>query len=273
MESTIQKIEDVHEQRESYEESVQTEEKALGREVLPIVYQNIYSCYPDISGVDSDSCIASVTPCDITYMDLYLEDQKCIKFIKKRPLLSCVIIDEFRWDYFKTARKNEALKLLLSFPERVISFNFNNSLRDPINLPTLYLDSIIRLNFRVLNKMRLECFCINFCNLKKFITSFRHVETLCIFLCKLSIPEIPDFTKALSYTNIQKFKLCWSGLPNANNWEENPEELTNLIKGLATSPDLKLSLQEVDLRRCGVDIAMATSLLEGNGFGSVKITI
>ncbi|CAI2377770.1 unnamed protein product [Moneuplotes crassus] len=177
------------------------------------------------------------------------------------------------FELFQNSQKECGLVTIVITSRESQFILFNNSFRDPINLPTCYLDPIIRLNFRVLNKMCLECFCINFRNLKKFITSFRHVETLCILLCKLSIPEIPDFAKALNNTSIQKFKLCWSGLPNASNWVEDPQELTNLIQGLSTSPDLKLSLQEVDLRRCLPNETMARSLLEENGFGSAKVII
>ncbi|CAI2383454.1 unnamed protein product [Moneuplotes crassus] len=134
-----------------------------------------------------------------------------------------------------------------------------------------YLNSLLRVSSKVLQRVTFDSFCIGLPSLKKLVTAYKHARVLRLWDCRLAIPSVPDFSKALTNCQIQKLGLDGSGCSDLSDWENNFHEFKNLVQGLASSPDLRLSLKEVVICNCGVNQIEAKNILEENQLGGVKI--
>ncbi|CAI2371976.1 unnamed protein product [Moneuplotes crassus] len=157
-----------------------------------------------------------------------------------------------------------------SFPDKINILYFKSDYkmdRKRFN----YLNSLVRISSKVLQKASFNSFCIDFPSLKRLVAAYKHVGVLGLWDCTLSIPSVPDFSKALSNCQIQVLDLNCSGGSDCSDWENNFDEFKNLVQGLASSPDLRLSLEEVDICDCLVNKDEAEETFEENQLGRVKI--
>ncbi|CAI2372104.1 unnamed protein product [Moneuplotes crassus] len=134
-----------------------------------------------------------------------------------------------------------------------------------------YLNSLTRLSSKVAHEVRLAHFSISLPQLKRLMAAFRHVRTLRLISCRLSIPSVPDLSKALKNCQIQGIDLDGSGHSDRSDWGNNLNEFDNLVQGLASSPGLRLNLEEVDVSGCGVTQNKVEQLFEENQLGGVNI--
>ncbi|CAI2365148.1 unnamed protein product [Moneuplotes crassus] len=162
--------------------------------------------------------------------------------------------------------------LELSFSQSTNVFYVHASQRKFLNMASC-LNAFTRISWRVLKGMFICWFKISAPQLQKIIASYRHVEDLGICYCKLSLSVVMNFTEALKNFNIKTLSFSYSGRYDYSDWKSNPEELVNLIKGLATSSDLISSLEHFDISYCGISIDKAKRILEENSFGKIQLTL
>mmetsp|Transcript_37541 Transcript_37541/g.37092 ORF Transcript_37541/g.37092 Transcript_37541/m.37092 type:complete len:144 (-) Transcript_37541:14-445(-) len=136
-----------------------------------------------------------------------------------------------------------------------------------------YFDSIIRISHRVCQKISICRFPISQRQFLRLLASYRHVEEFALILCKISMPTIPDFSKALRNTNICKLNLQRSTAKDGTDWGNSIEEFLNLIQGLSTSSHLLMVLQQLDIQGCGIDIDKAQQILTAFRFDKVTLKV
>ncbi|CAI2368926.1 unnamed protein product [Moneuplotes crassus] len=134
-----------------------------------------------------------------------------------------------------------------------------------------YLNFLLRISSKVLQIVSFESFCIGLSSLKRLVAAYKHVGGLRLWDCRLSIPSVPDFSKALSNCQIQELDLYRSRRSYNSDWGDNFNEFKNLVQGLASSPDLRLSLKEVNITHCEVNQDEVEQTFEENRLGGVKI--
>ncbi|CAI2360859.1 unnamed protein product [Moneuplotes crassus] len=74
-----------------------------------------------------------------------------------------------------------------------------------------YLNSLTRLSSKVIQRVTLESFNIGLPQLKRLVAAYKHVRVMGLIQCTLSIPSVPDFSKALTNCQIQELNLEGSG--------------------------------------------------------------
>ncbi|CAI2372432.1 unnamed protein product [Moneuplotes crassus] len=131
--------------------------------------------------------------------------------------------------------------------------------------------SIIGLSSLALKEAGFATFMFNSYQLKRLIASFRHVKSLNINSCKLSIPKPLDFSSSLKNSNITSLSFIGSGNRHKSDWNSNLDQFINLIKGLGSSPDLSKSLQEINIGSWGLGNTEAQQIFTLNNLNNVKI--
>ncbi|CAI2371814.1 unnamed protein product [Moneuplotes crassus] len=134
-----------------------------------------------------------------------------------------------------------------------------------------YLNSLTTLSSKVVREINFSQFSIGLPQLKRLVAAFRHVRTLWLTHCRLSIPSVPDLSKALKNCQIQVIDLEGSGDSDCSDWENNFDEFENLVQGLASSSDLRLSLEEVYVYGCEVTRYKVGQVFEENQLGGVNV--
>ncbi|CAI2370801.1 unnamed protein product [Moneuplotes crassus] len=135
----------------------------------------------------------------------------------------------------------------------------------------IYFNSLARISSKVTQSVTLQWFCLNLHQLKRFVAAYKHVERLEVKSCKLSIPKVPDFSKALQNCKVQIIDLWRTGDYSYSNWRDHLDEFKNLVQGFSTSPDLKLSLREVCIWNCGIKENEAEDIFAENQLEGVKL--
>ncbi|CAI2372239.1 unnamed protein product [Moneuplotes crassus] len=135
-----------------------------------------------------------------------------------------------------------------------------------------YLNLLLGISSKVLQEVSFRSFCIGLPSLKRLVTAYKHARVLRLWDCRLSIPSVPDFSKALTSCQIQELGLDGSGSSDCSDWENNFHEFKNLVQGLASSPDLRVNLKEVVINGCCIKQNKAEQIFEENQLGGVKIT-
>ncbi|CAI2372183.1 unnamed protein product [Moneuplotes crassus] len=134
-----------------------------------------------------------------------------------------------------------------------------------------YFNLLVSHNSKVVRRVEFNRVKLSFRCLKRLIAAYRHVRVLTLSNLKLSIPSVPDFSKALTNCQIKTLILRYSGWSDCSNCRNNRDQFKNLIKGLASSPDLRLSLRMVDIHYCGIYQNDAEEIFTENQLGNVKI--
>ncbi|CAI2371934.1 unnamed protein product [Moneuplotes crassus] len=160
--------------------------------------------------------------------------------------------------------------LTILIPKKTEELNFWSG--DQMDLKRCnYLNSLTRLSSKVVQQVDFEDFSIGLPQLKRLMAAFKHVRALRLQYCRLSIPSVPDFSKALKNFQIKRIYLNGSGASDRSDWENNFDEFENLVQGLASSPDLRLSLKGVSVSDCGVTQNGVEQVFEENQLGEVNI--
>ncbi|CAI2371989.1 unnamed protein product [Moneuplotes crassus] len=157
-----------------------------------------------------------------------------------------------------------------SFPDKTNRFYFHSSSKMKLKRSN-YLNSLLRISSKVLQVVSFYHFCIGLPSLKRLVAAYKHVRVLGLWACTLSIPSAPDFSEVLSNCQIQKLDLSGSGCSYSSDLENNFDEFKNLVQGLVSSPDLRLSLEEVVICDCLINKDEAEETFEENQLGRVKI--
>ncbi|CAI2370071.1 unnamed protein product [Moneuplotes crassus] len=157
-----------------------------------------------------------------------------------------------------------------SFPEQVNNFMFSSGLQENLGKLECF-NCILKISPRICKSVYFDQFIINYHQLKRLISSYKHVRIFTLGCCKLSVPAIADFSKALRHTQIEELRFYDSGDTNYYNWKEYPDQVNNLIKGLGSSPDLRLTLKMVNITGSGISKKVVRKILKESGFGKVNV--
>ncbi|CAI2371931.1 unnamed protein product [Moneuplotes crassus] len=196
-----------------------------------------------------------------------IRDEKLLKSLK---CLKVFDIDCLYLGQIDSKNRRFVNFLQSSFPNKIKKLAFvSNDLMD-LKRPN-YLNFLTRLSSKVAHEVYFRDFRIGLPQLKRLVAAFRHVRTLRLQYCRLSIPSVPDLSKALKNCQIQKIYLFGSGDSDLSDWKSNFDEFVNLVQGLASSPYLRLSLEEVFVNDCGVTQNKVEEVFEENQLGGVKI--
>ncbi|CAI2378263.1 unnamed protein product [Moneuplotes crassus] len=197
----------------------------------------------------------------------------CRDFDLVKLLMPLVHYNVMVIDFYNCSKRNKwILKFLRnSFPNQVYRFVLDSAspFGDSISY---YFGDVIRISSKIQKEILLNKFCISFSQFKRLITAYKHLESVKITSCKLSIPTVADLHLALKNTHIQELDLYFCGAPKLSNWKDNPQEFKNLIKGLSTSEHLKTSLSKLTLKGCYIPHHKAEHLLLNTGFNPKILT-
>ncbi|CAI2371881.1 unnamed protein product [Moneuplotes crassus] len=199
----------------------------------------LYKIHPDGEVVLFDTDFEEVSAYNQLYTEL--DDIRDVKFLKSLKCLKVFDINCFSLYRFASKNRRFVNFLQSSFSNKIKDLGFCSSGQRDLKRSN-YLNSLTGLSSRVVRKVDFRHFRIGLPQLKRLVAAFRHVRTLGLTYCRLSIPSVPDLLKALKNCQIQEIVLEGSGKSDISDWENNFEEFKNLVQGLASSPDLRLSL-------------------------------
>ncbi|CAI2371952.1 unnamed protein product [Moneuplotes crassus] len=229
----------------------------------------LYKVLPDqeFEPLDPDSEEVSKT----SQLNIWLDEVRAGKLLKSLKLLKLFDIDLLRLNEIASKNRRCVLSFLQSsFPNKIKNLYFGSSGQMDLKRSN-YLNSLTRLSSRVVRQVNFDYFSIGLLQLKRLVAAFRHVSTLGLKYCRLSIPSVPDLSKALKNCQIQEIDLEGSGHSGRSDWKNNFDEFENLAQGLASSPDLRLSLEKVFVSFCVVTQNKVEQLFEENQLGGVNI--
>ncbi|CAI2375113.1 unnamed protein product [Moneuplotes crassus] len=206
--------------------------------------------------------------CNLIFYDI----NEMILLMKQLHLLPLVDANIFALENLPKKNKHFHHLLNASFPRSVNKLILNAPLFKSCKI-SYYFANIMQNSFRVCNKIEFDSFILSKNQVKRLIISFKHVKLFTLIRCRISIPEPPDFSKSLKNAQICSINLYSSLKARVNNQEATIELFENLIKGLATSDDLKLALKEMNLTCNGLTKTAAQEILESNGFGHISLTL
>ncbi|CAI2371854.1 unnamed protein product [Moneuplotes crassus] len=266
MESLTTAIEEESTQIISLEKSVLAKTK---KQEVTTCQSILYKVRPDeeIKQLDPDSEKVSQN----SLLNIEVDEIRDEKLLKSLKCLKVFDIDCLYLTQIDSKNRLFVLNFLQSsFPNKIKILDFCCSGLMDLKRSN-YLNSLTRLTSKVVQKISFGNSIIGLPQLKRLVAAFRHVRTLGLVWCRLSIPSVPDLTKALKNCQIQKIYLFGSGDSIRSDWENNFDEFENLVQGLASSPDLRLSLEEVDVRNCCVTQNKVEQVLKENQLGGVNI--
>ncbi|CAI2371493.1 unnamed protein product [Moneuplotes crassus] len=268
MESTTKAIEEENTQIIRLEKSVLAETKEQEVTTCQSILYKILP-YKKVEPPDPDSEEFSANG----WLTMAMYDIGDRQFMKSLKCLKVFDIGYLTLGWIDSKNRSFVLNFLQSsFPNKIKNLYFKSD--DQMDLKrSNYLNSLTRLSSKVVEQVEFQNFSIGPPQLKKLVAAFRHVRTLRLEHCWLSIPRTPDLSKALKNCQIQKISLNGSGHSSRSDWWENYGEFRNLVLGLASSPDLRLSLEEVDVSDCGVMENDAKSFFGGKLFGGVNVIV
>ncbi|CAI2371773.1 unnamed protein product [Moneuplotes crassus] len=266
MESITKATEEENTQIIRLEKSVLAEAK----EQEVITCQSIlYKVRPDEEVEPSDPDSEEVS--ENSRLSIWLDDIREERLLKSLKCLKVFDIDYLELGGIASKNRRFVLNFLQSsFPNKNKNLAFWCSGQMDLKRCN-YLNSLTRHTFKVVRQVDFEYFSIVLPQLKRLVAAFRYVRILGLKWCRLSIPSVPDLSKALKNCQIQEIDLEGSGNSVRSDWENNFDEFKNLVQGLASSPDLKLSFEKAYVRCCGLTQNKVEQVFEEDQLGGVNI--
>ncbi|CAI2371912.1 unnamed protein product [Moneuplotes crassus] len=266
MESIAKVIEEEDTEIISLEKSILAKTK---RQDITRCQSILYNGFPrlkEIKPLVSDSGEASRN----NFLSFYCSDLRDVKLA--RNLKHLKFFDTYRILFVHVDSKNRHFVNFLesSFPNKTNDLGFCSRYGMGLDRSN-YLNPLLRLSSKVVQTVSFRSFTIGLPSLKRLVVAYKHVRVLRLICCKLSIPSVPDFSKALTNCQIQQLDLEGTGTAGLSGCGNNFYLFKNLIQGLASSPDLRLSLKEVVIYKCGVSQSEAEQMFEQNLLEGVKI--
>ncbi|CAI2374034.1 unnamed protein product [Moneuplotes crassus] len=197
------------------------------------------------------------------------EEYQDLNLIKKILFLRYLETNSFHWGGIN---KNKCFKSFFAalFPNKALVLELRG-VQEPLVDISLCFGGIIRNSSRVTKMIIIQTFRINHHQLKRLIASYSHVTIMGLASCKISVPNVLNFTGCLRNSKINKLDLTGSGSLHYSDWKKNTEQFKNLIKGLATYPGMMMSLNKIDITYSTLKVEDARNILTENEFEDTKI--
>ncbi|CAI2371787.1 unnamed protein product [Moneuplotes crassus] len=266
MESTTKAIEEENTQIISLEKSVLAKTK---KQEVTTCQSILFKVLPNSKVEPSDPDSEEVS----RNSELKIELNKIcdVKLLKSLECLKVFDIDWLNLTRIDSKNRRFVLNFLQSsFPNKIKDLAFRSNGEMDLKRGN-YLNSLTTLSSKVVREVYFSKFSIGLPQLKRLVAAFKHVKALGLTCCRLSIPSVPDLSKALKNCQIQEIDLRGSGHSDCSDWKNNFDEFENLVQGLASSPDLRLSLEKVYVYGCGVTQNKVEQVFEENLLGGVNI--
>ncbi|CAI2366737.1 unnamed protein product [Moneuplotes crassus] len=248
-------------------------EKSISDESIQQEYQRCCCIYDNVLSREIEASLPDLESnehCVDHRFNTYIGDPNFIKLAKSLKFLKFFNVKRVSLKISKMRNKHNLNFLDFSLPNKTNELVVYLFPEVKINRGT-YFNSLIMMSSKITCVVDFEFFCLSLRQIKRFMAAYRHVEKLRIWYCKLSIPTVPDFSKALKNCQIQEICLMGTGGKSYSNWGDHPEEFINLIQGFSTSLDLRLSLREVSIWNCKVKQREAEEIFAENQLEGVKV--
>ncbi|CAI2372427.1 unnamed protein product [Moneuplotes crassus] len=159
-----------------------------------------------------------------------------------------------------------------SFPEEVDTLIIRKR-GGKITRMTSYFAEIIKNSPRVLDKFSIQGLKINHRQFKRFLISFSHVNSVVLSFCKISVPQPISFGRVLEDSQIKTLDFFGCGMEEYSDWQNQPEQLRNLMEGLTTYQGLMKTLFTLKIKDCGIEAQNVRNILEESGCNHLFISI
>ncbi|CAI2377494.1 unnamed protein product [Moneuplotes crassus] len=266
MKSIPKTIEEENTDIVSLEKSVLAKTKKLDISRCQSILYKIYPYREEIEPLGSDS---EEVP-ENSQLMIYFSELEDMKFAQSFKKLKFFDINWVNLSFDGSKNKHLVDFLASSFLNKTNCFDFRSMKEMDLNKSN-YLKPLLNLSSKVVQQVTFYNFFIGFSQLKILVAAYKHVREFTLWHCKLSIPRVPNFSKALTNCQIQELNLNESKGSYKNSWENNFDEFKNLIQGLASSPDLRSSLKKVEIYEYGVKKYEAEQIFEENQLGGVEV--
>ncbi|CAI2370363.1 unnamed protein product [Moneuplotes crassus] len=247
------------------EKRIHEESKELDNAVRNSLYFNTYLQEIKIKKSDGDSTADSRGPA--IRIELYSQSDSNFAYHAPSKFFKA---DVFALEITKKQSQSTHNLLASKLPEKINKFSLNIQNVFILN-NSLYFKEVIRISHKILKLIEIFGFRITPPKLRRFFSSFSHVETISLYYCKLPIADATDFSGLLVNTNIWRLILSSIFFVDLNGSESNPKGFATLIKGLATSSDLKSNLQEMFINTNKLTHDEVRTILDSNGFDKVTL--
>ncbi|CAI2368965.1 unnamed protein product [Moneuplotes crassus] len=204
-------------------------------------------------------------------LTIYFNWQIYLQFVKIPNFLGSLKANNLSAFYVKVKNKKISRFFKCSFPQKITALYLSSHQYPPMNISPIF-NSLMRASSKVSQRIGFDRFKFSAHQLKRVIASFKHIKKICFYCCKISVPAVIDFSQILTNTMIKMLAFNRSGGSMYSDWERNPQEFRNLIKGLASSPDFKLSFRRICADNCGIEKNEIWKILNENGFYDINIS-
>ncbi|CAI2377175.1 unnamed protein product [Moneuplotes crassus] len=251
----------------SVEEKVKMKEKEIEFEVFKALWLMIRHEKLETVYLNSVSEIEETSSKSLSFV---LTKKKEIDFIES---LQPFTLPNFKIiNLYKLKEKDKRIKDFLSssFPhkiEKMMAYPFNYA----NHTFSYYFDNIIKISYKVHKQMVLSNFLINVRQFGRLITAYKHVQEFGLTYCILSTPVVPNLSGTMKNARISTIDFSYSGADYTSDWNKNSQEFENLIEGLGSSEDLRLSLKLILLDDCGIQKHNADEILRNNRLSKIFI--
>ncbi|CAI2373702.1 unnamed protein product [Moneuplotes crassus] len=262
-------------QRVSLEKIIELEKKfcettkKLDYKLCTNIYEILFGCILGVAPLDSNSNLYSDEEYFTTDLYIYLSEETDVLFAKAMKAFTFYNIEKITWESLQPNNKHASNFLSIAFPHKANKFCINSNMNKKTNV-SFYLDKIIEISHCVQKKITFRGLNMSISQLKRLISSYRHVSCIELAFCQFSIPEIPNFSYALKDTQIQRIDLFYSGKNDSMPYNPDALCITNLLEGLISSPYLQLSLREIWIEGCGIKRSETQKLLKTYGLDRIR---
>ncbi|CAI2369256.1 unnamed protein product [Moneuplotes crassus] len=272
MESSASQMDTDNTQAQEREKLILTEDNTVDKILRNNYYFNCLSekfIYEDSESENSDDEQYYTEYDPFLYMNF--EKQKDRNYFKKANFISPFILHVLELQKIKIKSKTMINFHNYSFPLKISNVTIKGDTGCTSIISSTF-NAIMRISPRVLERVKISSFKISANQFKRLIVSYKHVQRLELSCCKILVPEVFDLSQLLKNTQIEELDFSWSGDSEHSDWENNPQEYINLIQGLATSPDLKLSLGTIITISCGIENMEMREILDQNKFNNTDLS-
>ncbi|CAI2369404.1 unnamed protein product [Moneuplotes crassus] len=261
----IERFQEELKQKEAHIEDLENENKKLQKiiQAKPKLTMTI----EEFNALFQQEVGSSMSICSVSEIGLELRDEKYMQFLSKIDR-TAPNIKTLRLDYVPPENQVVMNFLQNYLPKKLEGFEFNYGpkLSDGLDY---YINDILAIAPHVKNDLMIYCYEISQENLISLFSAAKNKKKLGFECCKLDLSTSPDLKSVLSGCTIEK--LDFSSCGSYGNFPENPNHMSNLLKALAESPDLRKSLKEIKTMNWGFNTPEITKILLNWGFEDIKV--
>lgn len=153
---------------------------------------------------------------------------------------------------------------------KVSSLIFNKAKKQRLTL-SVYTKSIVEALPSINNELNILRCKVSSSDLNALFPAAKHLETLCIQKCTITIDDPLDFGAEIDY-KIKYIYFRHSGASKYSDWKEYKMEFVSIVTAMARTK-LKQSLQTLCMKNCGFELATIERIVKDTGFNNLEIQV